>query len=105
MILTDAAADRLDLLILKDGRDVKLRVSITGGGCSGFMYNFGFEETIEDDDTVIENRGVTVVIDPMSYMYLADCELDFEEDIAGSRFIIRNPDTNTTCGCGSSFSV
>lgn len=106
MIFTDAAADRVGRLIKDEGNDnLKLRISISGGGCSGFMYNFGFVETVEDEDTEIENRGVTVVVDPMSFMYLVDAEVDFEEDIAGSRFVIRNPDTATTCGCGSSFSV
>ncbi|MFV0476877.1 MAG: iron-sulfur cluster insertion protein ErpA [Parahaliea sp.] len=84
---------------------LKLRVYITGGGCSGFQYGFAFETEVEDDDTTIEQGGVTVLVDPMSFPYLAGSEVDYSEGLEGSRFVINNPNAATTCGCGSSFSV
>ena len=85
--------------------DLKLRVYISGGGCSGFQYGFTFDDAIQDGDTAIENRGVTLLIDPMSVQYLEGAEIDYKEDLSGAQFIIRNPNASTTCGCGSSFSV
>ena len=84
---------------------LKLRVFITGGGCSGFQYGFTFEETVNDDDFQIEKDGLTFLVDPMSYQYLVDAEIDYTESLYGSQFVIRNPNATTTCGCGSSFSV
>jgi len=80
-------------------------VFVSGGGCSGFQYGFQFEEAVADDDTVIEKDGVALLVDPMSYQYLAGAEIDYTEGIEGAQFVIRNPNATTTCGCGSSFSV
>ncbi len=85
--------------------DLKLRVFITGGGCSGFQYGFTFDEIAADDDTAIEADGVTLLIDPMSFQYLVGSEVDYTEGLEGSRFIVSNPNATTTCGCGSSFSI
>jgi iron-sulfur cluster insertion protein len=82
-----------------------LRVFITGGGCSGFQYGFTFDELLADDDTVIEKEGVTVLVDPMSFQYLAGSVVDYTEGLEGSRFVINNPNATATCGCGSSFSI
>jgi iron-sulfur cluster assembly accessory protein len=84
---------------------LKLRVYITGGGCSGFQYGFTFEEEAAEDDTAIEKDGVTVLVDPMSFQYLAGAEVDYTEGLEGSRFVINNPNAATTCGCGASFSI
>ena len=82
-----------------------LRVTVNGGGCSGFQCGFTFDENIEEGDTCIENQGVKLVVDPMSYQYLMGAEIDYREDMQGAQFVIRNPNATTTCGCGSSFSV
>jgi iron-sulfur cluster insertion protein len=82
-----------------------LRVFISGGGCSGFQYGFTFEEGLGEEDTVVENQGVKLLIDPMSYQYLVGAEIDYTEGLEGAQFVIRNPNATTTCGCGSSFSV
>lgn len=103
---TDAAASKVGRLIEQEGNsELKLRVYISGGGCSGFQYGFTFDEAIEDGDTEIENGGVTLLVDPMSVQYLMGAEIDYKEDLSGAQFIIRNPNATTTCGCGSSFSV
>ena len=103
---TDAAAYKVGQLIEQEGNpDLKLRVYIQGGGCSGFQYGFTFDEQIQDGDTEIENRGVTLLVDPLSVQYLSGAEIDYREDLTGSQFIIRNPNATTTCGCGSSFAV
>ncbi|MGH8555962.1 MAG: iron-sulfur cluster insertion protein ErpA [Methylococcales bacterium] len=101
----NAAAKVGELLTEENNPDLKLRVYITGGGCSGFQYGFVFDEKINDDDTAIERDGVTVLIDSMSIEYLNGAEIDFKDDLTGAQFIIRNPNAATTCGCGSSFSV
>ena len=102
---TDAAANKVRSLIEEEGDDqLKLRVFITGGGCSGFQYGFTFEEEANEDDTQVENGGVTLLIDPTSYQYLVGAEIDYTDGIEGSQFVIRNPNATTTCGCGSSFS-
>ncbi|MFW5426733.1 MAG: iron-sulfur cluster insertion protein ErpA [Methylophagaceae bacterium] len=102
---TDAAANKVRTLIEEEGDDqLKLRVFITGGGCSGFQYGFTFEEDVNEDDTQVENGGVTLLIDPTSYQYLVGAEIDYSDGIEGSQFVIRNPNATTTCGCGSSFS-
>jgi iron-sulfur cluster insertion protein len=80
-------------------------VFITGGGCSGFSYGFTFDEDIADDDALIENGGVTMVVDPMSYQYLAGAEVDYREDLQGAQFVVQNPNASSTCGCGNSFSI
>ena len=84
---------------------MKLRVFVTGGGCSGFEYGFTFDEDKDDEDTAIENAGVTLLVDPMSYQYLEGAQIDFMEDLQGSRFVVTNPNAETTCGCGNSFSI
>jgi iron-sulfur cluster insertion protein len=106
LIFTDAAAAKVGELIREeDNPNLKLRVFVQGGGCSGFQYGFTFDENVEEGDTQIENQGVTLVIDPMSIQYLAGAEIDYREDIEGAQFVIRNPNATTTCGCGASFSV
>jgi iron-sulfur cluster insertion protein len=103
---TNAAAAKVGKLIEQEGNSaLKLRVYISGGGCSGFQYGFTFDEEIQEGDTTIENGGVTLLIDPMSVQYLMGAEIDYQEDLSGAQFIIRNPNASTTCGCGSSFSV
>ena len=106
VVFTDAAADKVGELIAEEANpELKLRVFISGGGCSGFQYGFTFDEEIEDGDSQVENRGVTLLIDPMSVQYLMGAEIDYKEDLQGAQFVIRNPNASTTCGCGSSFSV
>lgn len=106
IVFTDNAANKVAQLIAEEGNDnLKLRVFISGGGCSGFQYGFTFDEKISDDDTQVENAGVTLLIDPMSFQYLMGAEIDYKEDLEGAQFIIKNPNATTTCGCGSSFSV
>jgi len=106
IIFSDSAAKKVGKLITEEENDnLKLRVYISGGGCSGFQYGFTFDEEVNEDDTTIENGGVTVLIDAMSIQYLAGAEIDYKEDISGAQFVIRNPNASTTCGCGSSFSV
>jgi iron-sulfur cluster insertion protein len=105
LIFTDSAASKVKTLIEEEGNDnLKLRVYVTGGGCSGFQYGFTFDENINDGDTEVENQGVTLLIDPMSYQYMVGAEIDYKEDLEGAQFVIRNPNATTTCGCGSSFS-
>ncbi|WP_159874944.1 MULTISPECIES: iron-sulfur cluster insertion protein ErpA [Aquitalea] len=103
---TDSACNKvLDLIAEEGNPDLKLRVFVTGGGCSGFQYGFTFDEIANEDDTAIERDGVTFLVDPMSYQYLVGAEIDYQESLEGSQFVIRNPNATTTCGCGSSFSV
>ena len=100
------AANKVKDLIIEEGNpDLKLRVFVTGGGCSGFQYGFTFDEIRNDDDTVMEKDGVMLLIDPMSYQYLVGAEIDYTEGLEGSQFVIRNPNATSTCGCGSSFSA
>jgi iron-sulfur cluster insertion protein len=102
---TDSAATKVKALIEEEGNDnLKLRVYVTGGGCSGFQYGFTFDEAVNDGDTSVEKNGVTLLIDPMSYQYMVGAEIDYKEDLEGAQFVIRNPNATTTCGCGSSFS-
>ena len=104
--ISESAVRRVAQLKQDKGRDsLLLRVFVQGGGCSGFQYGFQFEDEREEDDLVIENGNVTVVVDPLSYQYLAGAEIDFHDDLVGSRFVINNPNASTTCGCGSSFSI
>lgn len=103
---TDAAARKVGELIEREGNPrLKLRVYVSGGGCSGFQYGFTFDEDTQEGDTPIEKAGVTLLIDALSVQYLAGAEIDYREDLSGAQFIIRNPNATTTCGCGSSFSV
>ena len=106
IVFTDAAAHKVSELIREeDNPELMLRVFISGGGCSGFQYGFTFDEDIEDGDSQVENSGVTLLVDPMSVQYLMGAEIDYKEDLQGAQFIIRNPNAQTTCGCGSSFTV
>ena len=106
LIFTDAAANKVKELIDEEGNpDLKLRVFVTGGGCSGFQYGFTFDESIAEDDTPMVKNGVTLLIDPMSYQYLIGAEIDYTEGLEGAQFVIKNPNAQSTCGCGSSFSV
>lgn len=106
LVFTDAAARKVGQLISEEGNDaLKLRVFISGGGCSGFQYGFTFDENVEEGDSCIEKEGVTLLVDPMSVQYLTGAEIDYKEDLEGAQFVIRNPNATTTCGCGSSFSV
>ena len=106
LVFTDAAASKVKTLIEEEGNpNLMLRVFISGGGCSGFQYGFTFDEAVNDGDTEIENEGVKLLIDPMSFQYLTGAEIDYTEGLEGAQFVIRNPNAVTTCGCGSSFSV
>jgi iron-sulfur cluster insertion protein len=106
MIFSDNAAKKVALLIAEEkDKDLKLRVYITGGGCSGFSYGFTFDNKHKEGDSGVDNQGVQLVVDPMSYQYLIGATVDYLEDLQGARFIIHNPNAKTTCGCGSSFSV
>lgn len=106
LLFTDNAAGKVrELLEQEDNPNLKLRVFITGGGCSGFQYGFTFDENVQEGDTVVEKGGVTLLVDPMSYQYLVGAEIDYTEGLEGAQFVIRNPNASTTCGCGSSFSV
>jgi len=106
ILFTEGAARKVSELIAEEGNnDLKLRVYITGGGCSGFQYGFTFDESVNEDDTRIEKDGVSVLIDAMSVQYLNGAEIDYKDDLSGAQFVIRNPNATTTCGCGSSFSV
>ncbi|WP_038173884.1 MULTISPECIES: iron-sulfur cluster insertion protein ErpA [Vibrio] len=106
LTFSDAAAKRVGTLIEEEENpNLKLRVYITGGGCSGFQYGFTFDENVNEGDTTIVNSGVTLVVDPMSLQYLVGGQVDYTEGLEGSRFFIDNPNATTTCGCGASFSV
>ena len=106
IVFTDAAADKVAQLIEEEGNaDLKLRVFVQGGGCSGFQYGFTFDEIANDDDTTMTKNGVQLLIDSMSYQYLLGAEIDYKDDLEGAQFVIKNPNATTTCGCGSSFSV
>jgi iron-sulfur cluster insertion protein len=106
LVFTDSAASKVKELIEEEGNAaLKLRVFVTGGGCSGFQYGFTFDEEVAEDDTTMEKNGVTLLIDPMSFQYLVGAEIDYTEGLEGSQFVIRNPNATSTCGCGSSFSA
>ena len=106
LIFSVAAASQVKALIEDEGNDaLMLRVFISGGGCSGFQYGFTFDEEVGEGDTVVENEGVKLLVDPMSFQYLSGAEIDYSEGMEGAQFVIRNPNASTTCGCGSSFSV
>jgi len=106
LIFTDSAAAKVKDLLAEEGNpNLKLRVFVQGGGCSGFQYGFTFDEEVADDDTTLDKDGVQLLVDPMSFQYLVGAEIDYKEDLEGAQFVIRNPNATTTCGCGSSFSV
>jgi iron-sulfur cluster insertion protein len=106
IIFTDSAAQKVAQLIEEEGNpDLKLRVFVQGGGCSGFQYGFTFDEIVNDDDTTMVKNGVQLLIDSMSYQYLVGAEIDYKDDLEGAQFVIKNPTATSTCGCGSSFSA
>jgi iron-sulfur cluster insertion protein len=106
LTLTDSAVNKVRGLVEdEDNNDLKLRVFVTGGGCSGFQYGFTFDELSAEDDTAVEKGGVTVLVDPLSYQYLIGAEVDYQEGLEGARFVVTNPNASATCGCGSSFSI
>lgn len=106
LVFTAAAAQKVSELIQEEGNPgLKLRVYISGGGCSGFQYGFSFDEEQAEDDLVLERDGVALLVDPLSLQYLVGAEIDYRENLNGAQFVIRNPNAQTTCGCGSSFSV
>ncbi|MCS5593041.1 MAG: iron-sulfur cluster insertion protein ErpA [Porticoccaceae bacterium] len=104
--VTDRAVEKVQSLKTEEQNDdLKLRVYVTGGGCSGFQYGFSFEDTMAEDDTLVSRNGVTVLVDSLSFQYLAGSTVDYEVGLMGSRFLITNPNASTTCGCGASFSI
>ena len=106
LLFTDNAANKVKQLIEEEGNaGLKLRVFVSGGGCSGFQYGFTFDETVNEDDTVLNKNGVQLLIDPMSFQYLVGAEIDYQEGLEGAQFVIKNPNATSTCGCGSSFSA
>ena len=106
IIFTDSAAQKVAQLIEEEGNpDLKLRVFVQGGGCSGFQYGFTFDEIVNEDDTTMDKNGVQLLIDSMSYQYLVGAEIDYKDDLEGAQFVIKNPQATSTCGCGSSFSA
>ena len=106
IVFTDAAARKVQQLILEERNpDLKLRVYISGCGCSGFQYGFSFDEEQAEDDIAVKNDGMILLVDPLSFQYLMGAEVDYSESLQGAQFVIRNPNASTTCGCGSSFSV
>ena len=106
LVFTDSAAAKVKELVDEEGNpELKLRVFVQGGGCSGFQYGFTFDEAIEEGDFCVEKGGVKLLVDPMSAQYLMGAEIDYKEDLEGAQFVIRNPNAKTTCGCGSSFSA
>ena len=106
IVFTEAAASKVKMLIdEEENPELKLRVYVTGGGCSGFQYGFTFDENVNEGDTVIEKNCATLVIDPMSLQYLIGGEVDYIESLQGSKFLVNNPNATTTCGCGASFSI
>ncbi len=106
LFFTDSAASKVKELIEEEANEeLKLRVFVSGGGCSGFQYGFTFDETINEDDFVIEKQGVRLLVDSMSVQYLLGAEIDYQENAQGAQFVIKNPSAASTCGCGSSFSV
>ena len=106
LVFTDSAADKVKQLVEEEGNpELKLRVFVQGGGCSGFQYGFTFDEVVNEDDTAMAKNGVTLLIDAMSLQYLMGAEIDYKEDLQGAQFVIKNPNATSTCGCGSSFSA
>jgi iron-sulfur cluster insertion protein len=106
LVITDNAAAKVGDLLAEEGRtDLKLRIFVSGGGCSGFQYGFTFDDANGDGDMLFEKNGIGFLVDPMSFQYLMGAEIDYQEGLDGARFVIKNPNAKTTCGCGSSFSA
>lgn len=103
---SNQAADKVRQLIVADGNDdLKLRVFVAGGGCSGFSYGFTFDDEVAGDDAVVEQEGVTLLVDSLSYQYLLGSQIDYVEDLQGAQFVVNNPNAESTCGCGNSFAI
>jgi iron-sulfur cluster insertion protein len=106
LFLSDSAVSKVRELVEEEGNeDLKLRVFVTGGGCSGFQYGFSFDEVQDDEDAVIEKDGMSLLVDPMRYQYLVGATVDYQEGLQGSQFVVQNPNASSTCGCGSSFTI
>lgn len=106
IVLSDRAADKVRTLMNAEANPgLKLRVFITGGGCSGFSYGFTFDDDVAEDDAVVERDGVTMLVDAMSYQYLSGSQVDYLEDLQGAQFVVTNPNATATCGCGNSFAI
>lgn len=106
LIFTDNAVNKVkELIEEEENQELKLRVFVSGGGCSGFQYGFTFDETVNEDDFVMEKQGVKLLVDSMSFQYLLGAKIDYQEDAGGAQFVIKNPSASSTCGCGSSFSI
>lgn len=106
IVLSDRAAAKIRTLMDVEGNPgLKLRVFITGGGCSGFSYGFTFDDAVAEDDAVVEHDGVTMLVDALSYQYLTGSQVDYQEDLQGAQFVVANPNASSTCGCGNSFAV
>jgi iron-sulfur cluster insertion protein len=104
--VSPSAVAKVRALVEEEGcPELKLRVFVTGGGCSGFQYGFSFDETQNEDDTLVNKDGISVVVDSLSFQYLVGSQLDYQEGLEGARFVVTNPNASTTCGCGASFSV
>ena len=104
MTLTEAAAEKIGGLLAQEGNaDMNLRIFVSGGGCSGFQYGFTFDDEIKENDTVVENHGVKLLVDPMSLNLIDGAEVDYQKSINGESFVIRNPNAASSCGCGKSF--
>lgn len=106
LLITDNTVAKVrELIEEEENLELKLRVFVTGGGCSGFQYGFSFDERLAEDDTVIDQGGIQVVVDAMSYPYLVGSEVDYETGLNGSKFVVNNPQATATCGCGASFNI
>jgi iron-sulfur cluster insertion protein len=106
LLFSDSAVSRVRKLVEEEGNEgLKLRVFVTGGGCSGFQYGFSFDEAQDDEDAVIEKGGMSLLVDPMSYQYLVGAIVDYQEGLQGAQFVVQNPNASSTCGCGSSFTI
>ncbi|SFR51455.1 iron-sulfur cluster insertion protein [Marinobacter gudaonensis] len=106
LFFSDSAVAKVrELIEEEENANLKLRVFVTGGGCSGFQYGFSFDEAQDEEDTVVERDGVSLLVDPMSYQYLVGATIDYQEGLQGSQFVVQNPNASSTCGCGSSFSI
>jgi len=104
--VTNSAVEKVRELVEDEGNaDLKLRVYVTGGGCSGFQYGFTFDEKLAEDDSLVEVEGIGVVVDALSYPFLTGATVDYEHGLSGSRFVVSNPNASSTCGCGASFSI
>lgn len=106
LFISESAVAKVRELVEEEGNeDLKLRVFVTGGGCSGFQYGFSFDEAQDDEDAVINKDGISLLVDPMSYQYLVGATVDYQEGLQGAQFVVQNPNASSTCGCGSSFSI